>query len=198
MFSKNSRRHQERQEPIEFPAAEQLVPEDKPTSAEEWKQGVLVYFPSGMKARCRPVSWEMLAENKDIPEELLSIVADHIAGKTKDVRVPTQSLEDRLTYRRFLRNLARRMFIEPVVSDTPKEGQLTSGDIEDDDLYYLGMLIGGGTQVLRTFRPEQAADLLLMVAKQFAQADAQRDTANSRTGGNTDAGAGDVVDDLPV
>jgi len=181
---------------VELPTMEALevLPELEPTPVEVWKAGVVIVFPSGLKARVRPVTWEVLAENKDIPEELLNVVAEQLDGGDGIVKAPMKTLQDRLTYRKFLQNLAKRMFIEPKVASTPQDGELGVENIEDEDLYHLGMLIGAGTAFLRSFRPEQAETILSLARKHGIFPPAERDSEPASGSGQTDAGTRGLVD----
>lgn len=161
-------------EPPEF-----LLPEEEPTPAREWRQGAVVQFPSLMKARLRPITWEVLAENGDVPEELMGVVADFIEGDEK-ATFPTHTLDDRKKFFRFMRVVAKRMFIEPEVVDAdPKEGQILASEIEQGDLQYLWLTIGHGVQVLKSFRLESTAALLSLVTEQIAGENAERNSGTA-------------------
>lgn len=153
------------------------------SQADEWRQGAVVEFPSGLRPRLRPMTWEILVENGDVPEDLMAVVADFIAGDEK-ARFPTSTLQDRIKFFRFMRNVARRMFIEPEVVETDaKDGQILASEIEQGDLQYLWLTIGHGVQVLRSFRLEQTAALLSLVAEQVLQSDAQHDSESTSENG---------------
>lgn len=170
----------------------------QPTTAADWKAGVVVQLTDSFTARLRPISWEVLAENKDIPEELISIVAAHMDEGGGSVILPMKTLKDRLLTRKFLKNLSVRMFVEPIVSYEPKEGELHPDDLEDEVLYTLGSLIGAGTALLKSFRPAEAETLLSLV-KRLELFQAALGTPESGTSDQgSDAGTGGVVDTSAV
>lgn len=154
-----------------------------PSDAGEWREGAVVEFPSGMRVRLRPISWEMLAENGDVPEELMGVIADFIAGDEK-ARIPTQTLDDRIRANRLMRNVAKRMYMQPEVVDAdPKAGQIAISEIEQGDLHYLWLCVNQGVQVLRAFRLESTAALLSLVTEQVLQSNAQPTAEPASEGG---------------
>lgn len=167
---------------VEMAAYEPDVPEQV-SAPEAWREGAVVEMPSGLKPRLRPITWEVLAENGDVPEELMDVVADFIAGD-ESARFPTSTLQDRIKFFKFMRVVAKRMFIYPEVVDAdPKEGQIRASEIEQGDLEYLWLTIGHGVRILRGFRLEQTATLLSLVASQIAGTSPQSDTGTAPESG---------------
>lgn len=170
---------------IEMPGIEREL---HPSASDDWRNGVVMEFPSGFRARLRSITWEVLAENGDVPDEYMDAVAKFIDGDDA-ARIPMATIQDRVKLLRFMRVVAKRMFIEPeVVTTDPKAGQILDTDIEKGDLEYLWITIGHGVQTLKRFHPQQTPNLLALVTEQILGQVAERDSGSEAPVGRTDSG----------
>lgn len=137
----------------------------KPSSAAEfrrlrqdWEEGFLFEFPSGMVAQLRPIDVADFIGMDRIPDALTPLIVAQAERKgTKDPS-PDEVLRQDIE---LVAIFAKRAFVSPRVVDeiTDPENEITVADLLPEDRIALTGLLNMPASVLRRFRTEQAGDV---------------------------------------
>lgn len=129
------------------------------TPAEEWRrprtQGYLVQFPSGNFARIRPVDIGTFVRLGMMPNLLSAFQEDALKQGRFEI-VTVDNLQAMQSIYTLTDALAATCFVEPSI----EKGEIALEDVSDIDKQALLQWFLLPAEMLRSFRPEQAIDLL--------------------------------------
>jgi hypothetical protein len=131
------------------------------TSGRTWREarekGIELTFPSGNVASIRPVEIDFFVRVGHVPSALTQTVSDVIDGKPFNRHIaPSQLLEDKQEWVKFLNQLATFAFVTPRVVETPEaEDEISINDISYADKLLLWVFFTRPANLLRNFRDEQ-------------------------------------------
>lgn len=148
------------------------------TPAEEWRrprtQGYLVQFPSGLRARIRPVGLMTFVRLGKMPDLLSAFVDESIKDGTYKLK-EVDSLDTLQAHAKLLDAICETCFVEPSIEG----GDIGLEDVVDSDKTALLNWFILPAAMLRSFRPEQTIDLFnLQYVKDDAPSAEQADAGS--------------------
>lgn len=138
------------------------------TSAAEWRkpreEGVEFHFPSGQRAKVRPVNTDTFIKLGRIPDILSPIVSKAISGELDMNNLTLQELAD-LT--EIYNIFCKTCFVYPRVVDEVQdpENEITPDDIPDFDKVTIFQFMGAPARTLESFRPFEEKPVDSVVSK---------------------------------
>ena len=144
-------------------APEQITP------AAEWRrprqEGVIFHFPSGMKAKVRPVNTDTFIRVGNVPDLLTALVGSITDSGTGEnlTRMAAQEADKQM---QIFNAFCVTCFVEPrCVYGDPNEDEISVDDISDEDKQQLFTYLGKPASALASFRPEQEKPVVSVVGQ---------------------------------
>lgn len=158
----------------------------QPTSGKEWRrpyeEGLLVQFPSGMKAFIRPFTSYSLLERNLVPDVLTPIVQEIALGKRQDI--PTDNWDMVVALNDLAKAICRDVFVNPRIVDDPQDDNETRIEAieEEDRSWLLFECINKPARDLERFHPRYHAGVESVAAEPGHLPSAEPDHAHRSVG----------------
>lgn len=135
-----------------------------PTSGKAWREnvdrGVVVELPSGLIARVRGVSSDVVFTLGSLPDELTPLIADIVDGKELNAGAIDITFDLLRKSKELVRAVCQAALLEPRLVDNPQaDDEIGWEHLDDYDRQFLFKFLGVGTRQLELFRLQQALDV---------------------------------------